>query len=76
MAEKTRGQEMLEILSYSKKNVFEEASGEKVKEILNSADINTAIKKGDMDAIKSAVSKALSTDAGKRLAKELSNIMK
>ncbi len=33
MAEKTRGQEMLEILSYSKKNVFEEASGEKVKDI-------------------------------------------
>ncbi len=35
MSEKTRGQEMLEILSYSKKNVFEEADGERVKEILD-----------------------------------------
>ena len=33
MSEKTVGQEMLEKLSYKKKNVFEEASAEKIKAI-------------------------------------------
>ena len=33
MAEKSKGQEMLEKLSYKKKNVFEESSAERVKSI-------------------------------------------
>ena len=33
MAEKSQGQLMFENLSYSKKNIFEEASSEKIKEI-------------------------------------------
>ena len=35
MSEKTKGQEMLEALSYKKKNVFEEATKEKTKAILD-----------------------------------------
>ena len=33
MSEKTMGKEMLEKLSYKKKNVFEEANSEKIKAI-------------------------------------------
>ena len=33
MSEKSQGQKMLETLSYSKKNIFEESSSEKIKEI-------------------------------------------
>ena len=33
MSEKSQGQKMLDALSYSKKNIFEEASSEKIKEI-------------------------------------------
>ena len=35
MSEKTYGQEMLEKLSYKKKNVFEEASSEKITQIFD-----------------------------------------
>ena len=33
MAEKSKGQEMMEALSYTKKNVFENADKEKIKKI-------------------------------------------
>ncbi len=38
MSEKTTGNEMMEKLSYKKKNVFEEASAEKIKKIYDYAD--------------------------------------
>ena len=38
MANKTKGQEMLSALSYTKKNVFEEASTEKIKAIYDYSD--------------------------------------
>ena len=38
MAEKTKGQEMMEALSYSKKNVYENADKEKIKKISDYAE--------------------------------------
>ena len=50
--------------------------GQAVKSILRGRNIEEAVKKGDTEAIKSALSEILKTDAGARLASQLQELMK
>ena len=54
------------------------SDGQKVKELLtsNGHDLQSAIEKGDIDKLRGAVSDILKTDAGARLYKQLSDMMK
>jgi hypothetical protein len=49
--------------------------GETVKAILQRGGFEDAVKSGDTDAIKSAISKVVSTDAGSRLLQQLQQMM-
>lgn len=54
------------------------SDGQKIKEMLNASGQNLqgAIEKGDINTLRSAVSDILKTDAGARLYKQLSDMMK
>lgn len=54
------------------------SDGQKVKEMLSSSgtDLQDAMEKGDMETLRGAVSNILKTDAGARLYKQLTDMMK
>lgn len=57
--------------------IADSSDGQQVKAMLNeSGNLSEAFEKGDMDSIRKAVSKVMQTEAGSRLAKQLSDMMK
>lgn len=62
-----------------KKNELEKIAsgrdGKKVMELLNEGNIESAIKSGDTESIKSALQNAMKTDAGARFMREISRLM-
>ena len=49
--------------------------GKQIQQMMNSADIQDAAAKGDIDSLKNAVAQLLKTDAGAKLASRISEMM-
>ncbi len=57
--------------------IADSSDGKKVKEMLDqNFDLEGALARGDIGAVKSAIETIMSTDAGARLAKNLGDILK
>ena len=52
------------------------ADGQRVQQLLEGSDLSTAFEKGDINALRAALGKVLSTSEGQRLVKGLSDIVK
>ncbi|MBE6948287.1 MAG: hypothetical protein E7456_00360 [Ruminococcaceae bacterium] len=50
--------------------------GKKIQDMFKGSEIEQAAKSGDIESLKGAVSQLLQTDAGARLAKQISEMMK
>ncbi len=57
------------------KQIASSDEGKKIQDMFKGSEIEQAAKSGDMDSLKSAVSQLLQTDAGARLAKQISDMM-
>ena len=62
---------------YDIQRIADSSDGKKVKEMLDqNFDLEGALARGDIGAVKSAIETIMSTDAGARLAKNLGDILK
>lgn len=57
------------------KQIASSDEGKKIQDMFKGSEIEKAAKQGDMDSLKSAVSQLLKTDAGAKLAKQISEMM-
>lgn len=57
------------------KQIASSDEGKKIQDMFKGSEIEKAAKNGDMDSLKSAVSQLLQTDAGAKLAKQISEMM-
>lgn len=57
------------------KQIASSDEGKKIQDMFKGSEIEQAAKKGDIDSLKSAVSQLLQTDAGAKLAKQISEMM-
>ena len=57
------------------KQIASSDEGKKIQDMFKGSEIEQAAKQGDLESLKSAVSQLLQTDAGARLAKQISEIM-
>jgi hypothetical protein len=58
------------------KRIASSDAGKRLSQMANTPEIEAAAKSGDVEALKNAVSKLLSTDAGAALARQISEMMK
>lgn len=57
------------------KQIASSEEGKKIQDMFKGSQIEHAAKSGDMDSLKSAVSQLLQTEAGAKLAKQISDMM-